>query len=89
LVPSTTDLFCCKISLPEEAGLSVLKGAVLFGHKPGYIASRVSNGADISPLFDPDKHEQRRKFTSVVEGTFPIKAQASSSAYIGFSLVEA
>ena len=52
--------------------MSVLKGAVLFRHKPGYIASRVmrfSYGADISPLFDPDKHEQRRKFTSAVEGT--------------------
>ena len=58
-----------RIIIPEEAGLSVLKGAVLFGHKPGYIASRVSYGADISPLFDPDKHEQRRKFTSAVEGT--------------------
>jgi hypothetical protein len=30
-----------RIIIPEEAGLSVLKGAVLFGHKPDYIASRV------------------------------------------------
>jgi hypothetical protein len=33
-----------RIIIPEEAGLSVLKGAVLFGHKPDYIASLVVNG---------------------------------------------
>jgi len=61
-----------RIIIPEEAGLSVLKGAVLFGHKPDYIASRVmrfSYGAGVATLFDPDKHEQRRKFTSAVNGT--------------------
>ena len=54
-----------RILIPEEAGLSVLKGAVLFGHKPDYIASRVmrfSYGTDISELFDPEKHEQHRKY---------------------------
>ncbi|CAG2238267.1 unnamed protein product [Mytilus edulis] len=30
-----------RIIIPDEAGLSVLKGAVLFGHKPDYIQSRV------------------------------------------------
>jgi molecular chaperone DnaK (HSP70) len=30
-----------RIIIPEEAGLSVLKGAVLFGHRPDYIVSRV------------------------------------------------
>ena len=55
-----------RIIIPEEAGLSVLKGAVLFGHKPDYIASRVmrfSYGTDVTTLFDPDKHEQDRKYT--------------------------
>jgi hypothetical protein len=34
--------FCDKtIIMPEEAGLSVLKGAVLFGHRPDYVQSRV------------------------------------------------
>jgi hypothetical protein len=45
------------IIIPEEAVLSVLKGAVLFGHKPDYIASRVmrvSYGTDVTVLFDPD-----------------------------------
>ena len=61
-----------RIIIPEEAGLSVLKGAVLFGHKPDYIASRImrfSYGADICPLFDPDKHEESRKYTSSMDGT--------------------
>ena len=60
-----------RIIIPEEAGLSVLKGAVLFGHKPDYIASRVmrfSYGANVYPLFDPDKHEQRRKYISAMDG---------------------
>ncbi|CAG2238269.1 unnamed protein product [Mytilus edulis] len=30
-----------KIIIPEEAGLAVLKGAVLFGHDPEYIQSRI------------------------------------------------
>ena len=55
-----------RIIIPEEAGLSVLKGAVFFGHKPDYIASRVmrfSYETDVITLFDPDKHEQDRKYT--------------------------
>ena len=54
------------IIIPEEAVLSVLKGAVLLGHKPDYIASRVmrvSYGTDVTVLFDPDNHEQHRKYT--------------------------
>jgi hypothetical protein len=44
----------------------VLKGAVFFGHKPDYIASRVmrfSYETDVITLFDPDKHEQDRTYT--------------------------
>ena len=55
-----------RIIIPEDADISVLKGAVLFGHKPDYIASRVmrfSYGTDIAPLFDPEKHKQHQKYT--------------------------
>ncbi|XP_076100918.1 heat shock 70 kDa protein 12A-like [Mytilus galloprovincialis] len=58
-----------RIIIPEEAGISVLKGAVLFGHKPDYIASRVmqfSYGTDISKTFDPDRHSESHK--KVVNG---------------------
>jgi hypothetical protein len=30
-----------RIIIPEDAGMSVLKGAVLFGHRPDFIRSRV------------------------------------------------
>ena len=60
-----------RIIIPEDAGLSVLKGAVLFGHKPDYIASRVmrfSYGTDVTRLFDPKSHEQHRKYTCKLSG---------------------
>lgn len=31
----------CKVIVPEDVGLSVLKGADLFGHRPNYIISRL------------------------------------------------
>ena len=59
-----------RIIIPEEAVLSVIKGAVLFGHKPDYIATRVmrlSYGTDVSVLFDPNNHEQHRKYKTYGE----------------------
>lgn len=53
-----------RIIIPEESGLSVLKGAVLFGHKPDYIASRVmrfSYGTDLNEPFNPELHPPSRK----------------------------
>ncbi|CAC5385494.1 unnamed protein product [Mytilus coruscus] len=49
-----------RIIIPEDAGLSVLKGAVLFGQNPGYISSRVMRytyGLDTMNLFDHDSHD--------------------------------
>jgi molecular chaperone DnaK (HSP70) len=62
-----------RIIIPEEAGLSVLKGAVLFGHKPDYIASRVmrfSYGVKVNMLFDSDNHEQHRKYKCIMDGQY-------------------
>lgn len=53
-----------RIIIPEESGLSVLKGAVLFGHKPDFIASRVmrfSYGTDLSKPFDSDLYPLSRR----------------------------
>ncbi|KAK3099348.1 hypothetical protein FSP39_003120 [Pinctada imbricata] len=53
-----------RIIVPDEAGLSVLKGAVLFGHIPRAIAMRVSRctyGIQSWPEFDPTKHPQSKK----------------------------
>ncbi|XP_063406265.1 heat shock 70 kDa protein 12A-like [Mytilus trossulus] len=49
-----------KIIIPDEAGLCVLKGAVLFGHRPDYIQSRVmrfSYGLESSHPFNEKKHD--------------------------------
>ncbi|XP_052099743.1 heat shock 70 kDa protein 12B-like isoform X4 [Mytilus californianus] len=50
--------------VPEEAGLSVLKGAVIFGHKTSIIGSRFmiySYGTKVFEPFDPELHEISRK----------------------------
>ncbi|CAG2256322.1 unnamed protein product [Mytilus edulis] len=58
-----------KIIIPEEAGLSVLKGAVLFGHRPDYVQSRVMRftyGVSTTKFFDPSKHNE--KYRSIING---------------------
>lgn len=50
---------------PGDAGLAVLKGAVLFGHQPDTIKSRVmkySYGVEVNEVFDPDIHPDIYKF---------------------------
>ncbi|XP_052794653.1 heat shock 70 kDa protein 12A-like [Mya arenaria] len=56
----------CNVIIPEEAGLCVLKGAVIFGHRPVSITSRMSRytyGINISPPYDKDNHPPSRKVT--------------------------
>jgi molecular chaperone DnaK (HSP70) len=46
------------VIVPEDAELAVLKGAVLFGHKPDYIAARIARytyGVDTRRDFNPDE----------------------------------
>lgn len=53
-----------RVIVPEDSGISVLKGAVLFGHRPDFISSRISRytyGVSVTPKFDPEKHDERRK----------------------------
>lgn len=53
-----------KLVVPPEAGLAVLKGAVIFGHCPTIITSRIlrfTYGTDICPLFDPTNHKEDKK----------------------------
>jgi molecular chaperone DnaK (HSP70) len=58
-----------KIIVPQEPGISVLKGAVLFGHVPDFIACRVmrySYGTDSYVDFDTDEYVTWRK--EILEG---------------------
>lgn len=51
-----------KIIIPVEAGLSVLKGAVLFGHRPDYIQSRVMRftyGVETTMMFLSSIHDAK------------------------------
>lgn len=53
-----------KLVIPPEAGLAVLKGAVIFGHCPTIIKSRIlrfTYGTDVCPPFDPTKHKEDKK----------------------------
>ena len=53
-----------RIIVPEEAGLAVLKGAVIFGHKPSTIASRVCKytyGIGTTLPFVSGKHPESKK----------------------------
>ena len=48
----------------EDPGLAVVKGAVLFGHRPDFITSRMTKctyGRRIRPLFDESKHDPSKR----------------------------
>ncbi|KAL4230295.1 Heat shock 70 kDa protein 12A [Mactra antiquata] len=55
--------------IPIEAGLAVLKGAVIFGHNPTVIASRVAKytyGIRCCQPYDPSKHPEEKMI--IVDG---------------------
>jgi len=52
-----------RVIVPEDTELAVLKGAVLFGHKPDYIVARIARytyGVECQQHFNPDIHEPGR-----------------------------
>ena len=53
-----------RVLIPSEAQLAIMKGAVLFGHKPDEIGSRIarfSYGNSQYDVFDSDKHDENHK----------------------------
>ncbi|XP_033742793.1 heat shock 70 kDa protein 12A-like [Pecten maximus] len=57
------------VIVPDDAGLAVLKGAVLYGHQPRSISSRVARftyGIQSWPAFDPRNHPADKKI--VIDG---------------------
>ena len=53
-----------KVIVPQDAGLAVLKGAVLYGHQPKTISARVCKytyGVDTNVKFNKDIHPQSKK----------------------------
>ncbi|XP_053399649.1 heat shock 70 kDa protein 12A-like [Mercenaria mercenaria] len=79
-----------KVIIPYEAGLAVVKGAVIFGHSPTAIVQRVSKytyGTDVVVDFDPDTHPlHRRKETSdgvICENVFSKLTEAGQILVVG------
>ena len=57
-----------KVIVPQDAGLAVLKGAVLYGHQPKTISARVCKytyGVRTRTIFNKDIHPQSKKVSSV------------------------
>ncbi|KAL4230003.1 hypothetical protein ACF0H5_010391 [Mactra antiquata] len=55
-----------QVVIPPEPGLAVLKGAVIFGHNPQEITSRVLHytyGVAVTEIFDPKIHPEEKKET--------------------------
>ena len=53
-----------KVLVPSEAQLAIIKGAVLYGHQPQEIGSRISRfsyGFEYNPAFDERIHDIARK----------------------------
>lgn len=54
----------CQVIIPEEPGLAVLRGAVMFGFYPEAINSRVAKntyGVDMGAKYDPAIHDESKK----------------------------
>ena len=64
------------IFVPLSPQLAIVKGAVLFGHMPNGISSRLANatyGCAADHLFDKDIHDPSRKYRSKRDGQYRCK----------------
>ncbi|KAL3879863.1 hypothetical protein ACJMK2_032141 [Sinanodonta woodiana] len=53
-----------KVIIPHEAGLVVLKGAVVFGHNPSSVSHRICKftyGVKTTHMFDSEKHDIKKR----------------------------
>ncbi|XP_060594731.1 heat shock 70 kDa protein 12A-like [Ruditapes philippinarum] len=79
-----------KVIVPDEAGLAVLKGAVIYGHCPQIIAERVSKftyGVECTQSYVKDRHPEHRKIKNEddefeVENVFNIYVKAGQKIRI-------
>lgn len=63
-----------KTIIPDEAGLAVLRGAVLFGHQPKKISKRIlkkTYGIETLPEWDPDLHPKNKR--EYIDGSYRCK----------------
>ncbi|XP_060585439.1 heat shock 70 kDa protein 12B-like [Ruditapes philippinarum] len=78
------------VIVPNDAGLAVLKGAVIFGHSPSTISERVSKytyGVAVVDEFDPDIHPIEKEI--IIEGrtycsdVFSVHVRAGQTLIVG------
>ncbi|VDI61860.1 Hypothetical predicted protein [Mytilus galloprovincialis] len=79
-----------ELFIPLDGSLSVLKGAVIYGHNPEVVSSRVCNytyGVAIAMHFNPSIHDPRKKFyrDGIVwcNDLFDILFEIDEEVYIG------
>ncbi|XP_078334084.1 heat shock 70 kDa protein 12A-like [Crassostrea virginica] len=59
----------CQVIVPQEAGLAVLRGAVVFGYNPKAIDSRIAKytyGVKTNEEFDTEKHMESKMVWNIV-----------------------
>lgn len=83
------------IIFPFNSGLAVLNGAVLYGHMPGMVESRISHftyGMQTTVDFDPDIHPSEKKI--VVNGVekckdvFRIYVEKGQEVKVGYTVTD-
>ncbi|CAC5391295.1 unnamed protein product [Mytilus coruscus] len=83
-----------RIITPPDANLAVLKGAVLYGHKPESVDPRVTRytyGVEATIPFDPQVHEEHRKFMDEsciarCRGVFSLIIRANETVKLGTTI---
>lgn len=80
---------------PKDPTLAVLKGAVLFGHQPDVVTTRITQfayGRKIKPIFDKKQHEERKRVLVDGEmrcdGVFELLVKSGSSVPIGKNITK-
>ena len=84
-----------KVVIPLDAGLTVLKGAVIYGHHPTAIVSRVSKhtyGIEMYVNFNPEEHPENRRViidgVAKCDGVFDKHVEIGEEVKIGTAFGE-
>lgn len=80
----------CRVLIPPETALTVVKGATLFGHHPNVIASRITRytyGVRTDEIFDVEKHSlehlEKRHDTNYCTNIFDTFMEMDTSVEVG------
>lgn len=84
-----------RVHFPADSSLAVLKGAILFGHEPSFITSRIvryTYGVEVSKDYDPRMHTPDRRVIvdgeALCRGVFDAFMKAETSVSVGTAITE-